>query len=124
MNKFTALAAVLAFSLAACEAPVEPEVVRGIDAINAETLTENIITLSSDEFEGRGPSSAGEEKTVAFLAEMFNAYGLQPGNQGSYFQDVPLVDITASTDQQLVISGAAADISLTYADDYTASTRG
>ena len=123
MRKLTALSAVLVIGLSACEAPTEPEVVRGVDAINAEILTENIITLSSDEFEGRGPSSAGEEKTVAFLAEMFNAYGVQPGNGGSYFQEVPLVDITASRDQQMVISGGAADITLTYADDYTGSTR-
>jgi len=60
---------------------------------------------------------------VAYLAEHFNAYGLEPGNGESYFQDVPLVDITASADQQLVISGPDVSIILTYADDYVAGTR-
>jgi hypothetical protein len=35
--------------------------------------------LSSDEFEGRGPNTAGETKTVAYIIEQFKAAGLQPG---------------------------------------------
>ncbi|MFM6989173.1 MAG: M28 family metallopeptidase [Arenimonas sp.] len=51
--------------------------------------------LSSDEFEGRGPNSAGEQKTVAYLVEQFKAAGLQPGGdlkhgKRQWTQDVPL----------------------------------
>ncbi|MCH8322447.1 MAG: M28 family peptidase [Proteobacteria bacterium] len=121
MKKLIGLAALVALGLAACGAP--PEVVSGANTINAADLANHIETLSSDEFEGRAPSSPGEEKTVAYIAEYFNAYGLRPGNGESYFQEVPLVDITASADQQLVITGPDVSINLRYADDYVAGTR-
>ena len=53
-------------------------------------------TLSSDAFEGRAPTTPAEEKTIAYIVERFKAAGLKPGNKGSWFQDVPLVEITAS----------------------------
>ena len=53
--------------------------------------------LSSDEFEGRAPGSAGEEKTVAYLVGEFKKLGLQPGNpDGTYIQNVPLVGISSA----------------------------
>jgi len=64
-------------------------------AISLDTLRGLTKTLSSDEFEGRAPGTPGEELTVNLLAERFAAAGLQPGNNGSWFQDVPLVEITA-----------------------------
>ena len=35
--------------------------------------------LSSDEFEGRGPATPGETKTIAYVSEQMKAAGLQPG---------------------------------------------
>lgn len=64
-------------------------------AISLDTLRGLTETLSSDEFEGRAPGTRGEELTVNLLAERFAAAGLQPGNDGSWFQNVPLVEITA-----------------------------
>ncbi len=52
-------------------------------------------TLSSDEFEGRGPGTKGEELTVEYLVDQFTKIGLKPGNtDGTYIQKVPLVGIT------------------------------
>ena len=34
-------------------------------------------------------------KTIAYIVEEFRRAGLQPGNHGSWYQDVPLVEITA-----------------------------
>jgi len=59
--------------------------------ISVDTLKTVDKTLSSDAFEGRAPGSPGEEKTLAYLVERFQAAGLKPGNKGSWFQDVPLV---------------------------------
>ena len=55
-------------------------------------------TLASDEFEGRAPGSAGEDKTVAYLEAQFERLGLKPGNGDSYFQTVPMVETTADAD--------------------------
>ncbi len=72
------------------------EVQRAAQTITADRLLPHIRVLASDEFEGRAPGSPGEEKTVRYLVEQFHAMGLQPGNpNGTWFQDVPLVGITA-----------------------------
>jgi len=63
--------------------------------IEASHLSHDVKVLSSDEFEGRAPNSAGETKTVAYLAEQFTQAGLKPGGdvvngQRGWTQDVPL----------------------------------
>ncbi len=98
-------AAAVLFAAAACTSVVEPGA--GPAQISEATLKEVTRTLSLDEFEGRAPGTAGEEKTVAYLAERFARAGLQPGNAGSWFQHVPLVEITASNHEPLTISGQA-----------------
>lgn len=63
-------------------------------AISAERIREDVRVLSSDAFAGRGPGEAGEEKTIAYLAEQFAKAGLEPGGaNGSWYQDVPLLRI-------------------------------
>jgi len=58
-------------------------------------IAEHVKILASDEFEGRGPATAGETKTVAYITEQYKAAGLKPGGdlvngQRSWTQDVPL----------------------------------
>ncbi|MCR5877685.1 M28 family metallopeptidase [Phenylobacterium sp. J367] len=65
------------------------------DPVDAQRMVADIKTLSSDEFEGRGPATEGEKKTVAFIAEEFRKAGLQPGGdlkdgKRAWTQDVPL----------------------------------
>jgi Zn-dependent M28 family amino/carboxypeptidase len=62
---------------------------------NSHHLSQDVKILASDEFEGRGPNTAGEVKTVDFLVKQFKAAGLKPGGdlvggQRSWTQDVPL----------------------------------
>ena len=57
-------------------------------------LGKHIAQLSSDDFTGRKPFSEGETKTINYLKEQFIAAGLEPGNGNSYFQEVPMVNIT------------------------------
>ena len=47
--------------------------------IDAAKIAGHIKILASDAFEGRGPATAGEVKTVKYLTEQFKAVGLQPG---------------------------------------------
>ena len=78
--------------------------------------------LSSDAFEGRAPGSAGEAKTVALLEREFARSGLQPGNKGSWVQDVPLAEITAKNMSPLTFTGGKAPLSLAYGPDMVAAT--
>ncbi|PTT75997.1 peptidase M20, partial [Pseudomonas sp. HMWF010] len=63
--------------------------------IDPANLAAHIKTLSSDAFEGRGPATAGETKTVAYIVEQMQAAGLEPGGdlkdgKRAWTQDVPL----------------------------------
>ena len=66
-----------------------------LESITAEELSKDVEILSSDEFEGRAPASKGEEKTISFLKDEFQKVGLKPGNGDSFFQELPMVEITA-----------------------------
>lgn len=125
----TALLAAAALSLSACgEVPASetdtsldiPEVAEG--DISEDTMKEITKTLSSDEFEGRMPGTAGEEKTVALLTERFEAAGLEPGNNGSWVQDVPLVEITGRDFAPLTIKGDGVDLSYDFGEDWVGVT--
>lgn len=88
-------------------------------AITRDDLAYRIATLASDEFEGRGPASRGEELTVAWIAEEMAAMGLEPGNpDGTYFQEVPLVEATldeATSSIAFEVNGAP--LETTFGDD-------
>ncbi len=92
-------------------------------AISVETVRGLTETLSSDEFEGRAPGTPGEELTVTLLAERFAAAGLQPGNNGSWFQEVPLVEIDANAETAALSYTANGEtVSLAYGSDMVIGT--
>src|ERR1700761_7201091 len=63
-----------------------------LPAISAERIKNDDRVLSSDEFLGRGPGEAGEEKAITYIGDSFAKSGLEPaGDNGTFFQDVPLV---------------------------------
>ncbi|WP_422359904.1 M28 family metallopeptidase [Reichenbachiella sp.] len=93
------------------------------ESINEEDLKARIKALSSDEFLGRMPFTEGETKTINYLKDEFQKLGLKPGNGDSYFQEVPLVELTAAVDPQMKITGGEGEISLDYWDDFVALTR-
>ena len=78
--------------------------------------------LSSDEFEGRGPNTAGETKTVNYLIEQFKAAGLKPGGdlaggKRSWTQDVPLGRFEIKGPVTLTLNDGKKAQTLTQGDD-------
>ncbi|MES2897643.1 MAG: M28 family metallopeptidase [Pseudomonadota bacterium] len=60
--------------------------------IDPARLSAIVKTMAAPEFEGRGPGSAGETKTIAYLTKEFAALGLEPaGEKGAWTQNVALV---------------------------------
>jgi Zn-dependent M28 family amino/carboxypeptidase len=94
--------------------------------ISIETLKTVTQTLSSDAFEGRAPTTPGEDKTVAYIVERMKAAGLKPGNPkgpgGGWFQDVPMVETSAGDVRPMTITGGKTPISLAYRTDIVAGT--
>ena len=94
-----------------------------VPEITEGDFAELVKTLASDEFEGRAPGSAGEDKTVAYLEAQMKRIGLQPGNNGSYFQDVPMVETTAAPESRLTLEVDGQPRDLTFGTDYVIGTR-
>ena len=87
-----------------------------------ETMKEVVKEISSDAYEGRAPGTAGEEKTLAYLVQRFEALGLKPGNKGSWFQDVPLVEIDAKNVSPLRFTGGKTAVSASYGPEMVIAT--
>ncbi|MDX1442215.1 MAG: M28 family metallopeptidase [Gammaproteobacteria bacterium] len=96
-----AAAIAAALGLTGCEQASEPA---PKETITAAELMQHIEVLSADEFGGRAPASEGEEKTISYLKEQFAAAGAEPGNGDSYFQEVPLVEMTVTDSTPLEIA--------------------
>ena len=61
-----------------------------------QRLSDEVKTLSSDAFEGRGPATPAETKTIAYVVAQMQAAGLQPGGdlkdgKRAWTQAVPLL---------------------------------
>lgn len=91
-------------------------------ALSLDTLKTVDQTLSSDAFEGRAPTTPGEAKTLAYIVDRFKAAGLKPGNNGSWFQEVPVVEMNASNVSPLTFTGGKAPLSLAYRSDMVIAT--
>ncbi len=103
--------------------PKAHDIDAALASLSTEELAQDVQTLSSDEFEGRFPASPGEEKTIAFLKEEFEKAGLKPGNGNSYFQDVPLVEITSTPLTDLTIAGDAEPLTFAFENDFVGLTQ-
>jgi Zn-dependent M28 family amino/carboxypeptidase len=124
--RLLSLALVSALALtSACQKVDSPDVEAAafpaidVPALSEKTMKDITRELSLDTYEGRAPGSAGEAKTVAYLISKFKAAGLEPGNNGSWTQDVPLIEITAKNVSALTIadrSGKA--MSFAYGSEY------
>ena len=134
MSRTLLLSLAVVVALAACkktEAPVAaaPDAAPATPAhafstdINEADFAEMVKTLASDEFEGRGPGSVGEEKTVEYIKAQMQRIGLKPGNGDSYFQDVPMVETTADASTVLKLDSKGKTRDLAFGTDMVIGTR-
>ena len=122
--------------LAACkpaDPPAAPAAVAPVDTptsthafnadINEADYAELVKTLASDEFEGRGPGTQGEDKTVEYIKAQFERLGLQPGNKGDWFQTVPMVVTEADPATSMTIDVDGKPHALKFGPDMVVGTR-
>ncbi len=93
-----------------------------LDSINSDDILRHIKVLSSDEYEGRGPGTRGEELSVKYITEQFQKLGLKPGNpDGTYVQKVPLAGFTAQP--EAAFKAGDKEMKLENLKDYVAVSR-
>ena len=90
--------------------------------ITAEDIKSHIAVLANDSLMGRKPFTEGETKAIRYISQQFKQAGLEPGSNGSYFQDVPMVEIKATPSKTIDISGKAT-FSLQSGTDFVAFSR-
>jgi Zn-dependent M28 family amino/carboxypeptidase len=90
--------------------------------ITGDEIKSHIAVLADDSLLGRKPFTPGETKAIRYISSEFKRMGLEPGNNGSYFQEVPMVEIT-SLPSALTLAGGKTNITLNYTTDFVASTR-
>jgi Zn-dependent M28 family amino/carboxypeptidase len=114
---------IFGMALVGCSTASQPDIKAALDSISADALMSDIKTLSADDFEGRAPGTAGEEKTIAWLTKQFQDIGLKPGNpDGTYLQNVPLAGEISTTKESFTVNGKP--VTMTEHKDFVAgSTR-
>ena len=139
MNRVLAVAS-MALALVACDQSAQTESVATTDFVappvtSAEvdsirvrhpievTLHRHIAELASDAYEGRAPGTAGEQKTVDYLMQEFSALGLEPGNKGSWYQEVPITSVASSSDTSMSLKGSQFSADLAYGSQMMVSTQ-
>ena len=124
MRRFL-LAGLMALSVGGlwfCASQKKPNIKAESVVVNRAGLEAAIRTLSSDAFEGRYPSSAGETRTIEFLSREFRRVGAAPGNGSSYFQDIPMLRITNDQQGVLTFSGGKSPLALAFGKDFMGFT--
>lgn len=92
-------------------------------AIDPADFAAHVQTLASDDFGGRGPGTAGEQKTVEYIKAQFARIGLQPGNGERWFQTVPMVRSVADPSTVLHVAIGIARQDLAFGRDMVVNTR-
>jgi Zn-dependent M28 family amino/carboxypeptidase len=80
-------------------------------SIKVSDLEYYVKNLASNEFMGRKPFTPGETITVNFLADELKKIGFEPPFNGSYFQKVPMVEISSQVTGNINIKTANGNIS-------------
>ena len=88
----------------------------------ADKMRQRVIRLSADDFEGRGPGTAGGKRAVQYIADELKAAGVKPGNGKSYFQNVKMVGVKADPNTKLNVSGPTGTHAFNFGDEFVATT--
>lgn len=87
--------------------------------LSGERIRAHVKYLSSDALEGRGVGTTGAQLATGYIAAQLQAEGVQPGgDNGTYFQRVPLVGSKVFPSASLTIAGSDGRTKLRSVTDY------
>ena len=93
----------------------------GESSLSGGRISAHVKFLSNDALGGRGPATQGETLATEYIATQFALAGLKPGgDDGSYFQKVPLVGVQSLPETDLSWEGEGKKLQMDWLDDYVA----
>jgi hypothetical protein len=118
MILFTSLLIMLQFC-----GPAEKPARGGAEHITLEGIRSHLKFLSDDLLEGRGTGSRGLELAGKYVAAQFESHGILPGGEnGTYYQEVPMVGYTTAPSAIFEFVKGNERIPLRYRDEFVANT--
>src|SRR5262249_20796787 len=99
-----------------------PLAAASMGAFSPQRLAATDKTISADDFEGRGPATRAETKTVNYITDQFRSAGLQPGGdlvngQRKWTQDVPLLQSALTGDPAVTVQTPTGAMQLTQGNE-------
>ena len=110
------------FAATAIALTAAPILAATTSGISAQRLSDVDKFISTDAFEGRGPATRAETKTINYIADQMRQIGLKPGGdtvngQRSWFQNVPLLKADWAADPVVTIQGPGGSMRLTQGNE-------
>jgi Zn-dependent M28 family amino/carboxypeptidase len=111
-------------ALAACSEPLSDarEFSSEIPDISGDAVFAHVALLADDLYEGRETGKRGYRLAAKYVATQFSAMGLEPGNNGSYFQTVAFTTARViQGSRALTVSSASGERSYKTFEEFTSS---
>ena len=125
-SNFRIVLLIAAAILAGCGPKTEPPAEKSalqtaLEAVAADALKLHYDFLADDAREGRLTGTPGYDAAAAYVAERFEALGLEPGGEDGWYQQVPLQTYQIDNDSvQFVAHRDGGDRAFTYRKEFTA----
>ena len=118
----------LALSMAACSGeapapgttlPADSTIEAALNEITQEKIYAHLAYLADDKLEGRLTGEPGYDLAAEYVAEQFEAIGLEPGGDDGWYQQVPFVSYMLDTENNAIVAHRdGADVVYEYREDY------
>lgn len=91
--------------------------------ITYNNIEKHIAELASDKYLGRAPMTEAEPLVLAYISEQMKEIGLEGANNGSYFQDVPILSVSSKLSETLDFETPKGKLGFQKLTEFVAFTR-
>jgi len=93
-----------------------------LDVVTKDAIEAHLAYLADDAREGRMAGEPGHEEAARYVADRFAEFGLEPGGEDGWFQQVPLISYRLDQESTTLIAHRdGEDVELQYKEHFTMS---